>query len=42
MPGIDKLITHRFPLSDAARAFELMAAGRDTDGRALIKAVVEG
>ncbi len=40
LPGIEKIITHRFPLSDSARAFELLARGRDDDGNMVLKVMV--
>ena len=41
MGSIGSIITHRFKLEDARKAFELMKAGRDSEGKALIKAVIE-
>jgi len=40
LSNIEKIITHRFPLDDSARAFELLAKGRDEDGRMVIKVVI--
>ncbi|KAI0760562.1 GroES-like protein [Fomes fomentarius] len=40
LPAIEKIITHRFPLSDTARAFELLARGRDDDGNMVLKVMV--
>ncbi|KAH9836254.1 GroES-like protein [Rhodofomes roseus] len=42
LPNIEKIISHRFPLADAAQAFELMARGRDDDGRMVMKVMVGG
>ncbi|EPT02143.1 hypothetical protein FOMPIDRAFT_1144069 [Fomitopsis schrenkii] len=42
LPNIEKIISHRFPLADAAKAFELMARGRDDDGRMVMKVMVGG
>ncbi|OJA11373.1 hypothetical protein AZE42_05157 [Rhizopogon vesiculosus] len=39
--GIEKLITHRIPLEDAARGFELLARGKDEQGNLVIKVVIE-
>ncbi|KAG2351682.1 chaperonin 10-like protein [Suillus spraguei] len=38
--NIEKLITHRIPLEDTARAFELLARGKDEDGNMVIKIVI--
>lgn len=38
--NIEKLITHRVPLEDTARAFELLARGKDEDGNMVIKIVI--
>ena len=40
LPNIDKLITHRFALQDAAAAFELLAKGRDDEGKMVLKVMV--
>ncbi|KAI0641505.1 GroES-like protein [Trametes meyenii] len=40
LPGIEKIITHRFALQDTARAFELLARGRDDDGNMVLKVMV--
>ncbi|KAM5543482.1 hypothetical protein V8D89_002733 [Ganoderma adspersum] len=40
LPNIEKLITHRFELKDTARAFELLARGRDEEGNAVLKVMV--
>ncbi|KAI0821925.1 GroES-like protein [Trametes gibbosa] len=40
LPGIEKIITHRFSLQDTARAFELLARGRDDEGRMVLKVMV--
>jgi len=39
--NIEKLITHRIPLEDAARGFELLARGKDEDENLVIKIVIE-
>ncbi|KAI0754230.1 GroES-like protein [Daedaleopsis nitida] len=41
LPGIEKIITHRFPLAETARAFELLARGRDDSGNMVLKVMVE-
>lgn len=40
LPNIDKLVTHRFPLEQAQRAFELMSTGQDEHGNMVIKVMV--
>ncbi|KZT70034.1 GroES-like protein [Daedalea quercina L-15889] len=42
LPNVEKIISHRFPLADAAQAFELMARGRDDDGHMVMKVMVGG
>ncbi|EJC99198.1 GroES-like protein [Fomitiporia mediterranea MF3/22] len=42
LKGIEKLITHRFDLSEAKEAFELMRRGRDEQGGLVIKVLVGG
>ncbi|KAJ7072009.1 GroES-like protein [Mycena amicta] len=37
---ISKLVTHRFRLEDSKKAFELLARGRDEEGRMVLKVVV--
>ncbi|SGY35147.1 BQ5605_C002g01731 [Microbotryum silenes-dioicae] len=40
--NLDRLITHRFSFRDANAAFKANQAGKGTDGKPLIKAIVEG
>ncbi|KAI8972890.1 GroES-like protein [Trametes punicea] len=40
LPNIEKIITHRFSLKDSARAFELLARGRDDEGNMVLKVMV--
>lgn len=40
LPNVEKIITHRFPLEQTARAFELLARGRDEEGRMVIKIMI--
>lgn len=40
LPNIEKIITHRFPLEQTARAFELLSRGRDEEGRMVIKVMI--
>ena len=42
LPNVEKIISHRIPLADAAKAFELMARGRDDDGHMVMKVMVGG
>lgn len=42
LPNIESIITHRFPLAESARAFDLLAKGRDEDGRMVLKVMVGG
>jgi L-iditol 2-dehydrogenase len=38
--NIEKLITHRFALKDAVRAFETLARGKDENGNMVIKIMI--
>ena len=40
LPNIEKIITHRFPLEESKRAFELLAKGRDEEGRMVLKVMI--
>ncbi|KAI0718707.1 GroES-like protein [Cerioporus squamosus] len=40
LPNIERIITHRMPLKDTAKAFELLARGRDDAGNMVIKVMV--
>jgi L-iditol 2-dehydrogenase len=40
--GIEKLITHRFPLERSADAFALLTRGKDESGRMVLKVMVDG
>ncbi|KAF8842927.1 GroES-like protein [Paxillus ammoniavirescens] len=40
LTNIEKLITHRMGLQDTARAFELMARGKDEDGNTVLKVMI--
>lgn len=42
LPNIEKLITHRLPLQDAQRGFELLAKGADEDGNVVLKVMIGG
>ncbi len=42
LDGVEKMITHRFPLTEANRAFEVMKKGVDEDGRLVVKVCVDG
>jgi len=38
--NVDKLITHRFALRDAAKAFDLLAKGKDEHGKMALKVMI--
>ena len=40
LPNIEKIITHRFPLEESAKAFELLAKGKDDEGRMVLKVMI--
>lgn len=40
LPNVEKIITHRFGLEESARAFELLARGRDEEGRMVLKVMI--
>ncbi|KAI0066791.1 GroES-like protein [Artomyces pyxidatus] len=40
LPNLDKLVTHRFRLSDTARAFELLTRGVDERGQMVLKVML--
>lgn len=40
LANVESIITHRFPLEDSARAFELLAKGRDEQGRMVLKVMI--
>ena len=40
LPNVEKIITHRFPLEQSARAFELLAKGRDEEGKMVLKVMI--
>jgi len=42
LDGIEKMITHRFPLIESRRAFDLMKAGTDSRGGLVVKVCVVG
>lgn len=41
LQNADKLITHRFPLTETNQAFELLARGQDEDGNMVLKVMIE-
>ena len=41
LASIDKLITHRFSLEDSVDAFELLAKGKDAEGRMALKVFIK-
>ncbi|KAJ7240587.1 chaperonin 10-like protein [Mycena rebaudengoi] len=40
LKNVDKLVTHRFTLARAAQAFELLARGKDEEGRMVLKVMI--
>lgn len=42
LDGVEKMITHRFPLSESKRAFDVMKKGVDEDGRLVVKVCIDG
>ena len=40
LPDVSCLITHRFPLEESARAFDLLAKGKDEQGRMVLKVMI--
>jgi L-iditol 2-dehydrogenase len=40
LKNVEKLVTHRLPLEDSARAFEMLARGMDESGDMVLKIVV--
>lgn len=40
LQNIGKLVTHRMNLEDTARAFELLARGKDDDGNMVLKVMI--
>ncbi|KAG6854490.1 hypothetical protein C0991_006092 [Blastosporella zonata] len=41
LKNVEKLITHRFPLQDTKRAFDLLSRGQDEDGNMVLKVMIE-
>jgi L-iditol 2-dehydrogenase len=40
LKNVDKLVTHRFPLKDTKRAFDLLCRGQDEEGKMIIKIMI--
>lgn len=40
--NVEALISHRFPLERTAEAFEMLARGKDAEGRMVLKVMVDG
>lgn len=40
LKNIEKIITHRFPLQDTKRAFDLLSRGQDEDGNMVLKVMI--
>jgi L-iditol 2-dehydrogenase len=41
LANVEKLVTHRFSLQESARAFDLLAKGKDEQGRMVLKVMIE-
>ncbi|KAG5350152.1 hypothetical protein C0989_012476 [Termitomyces sp. Mn162] len=41
LKNIEKLITHRFPLQETKRGFDLLSRGQDEDGNMVLKVMIE-
>ena len=42
LEGVEKMITHRFSLTESKRAFEVMKKGVDEYGRLVVKVCIDG
>ena len=42
LAGVEKMMTHRFPLTESKRAFEVMKKGVDENGRLVVKVCIDG
>jgi L-iditol 2-dehydrogenase len=40
LKNVEKLVTHRFPLKDTKRAFDLLAQGEDEEGKMIMKIMI--
>jgi len=40
LENVDRLVTHRFPLEETQRAFEMMRKGVDDEGNMVLKVMV--
>lgn len=40
LKNVEKLVTHRFPLKDTKRAFDLLCRGQDEEGKMVLKIMV--
>ena len=40
LKNVDKLVTHRFPLKDTKRAFDLISKGQDEEGKMVMKIMI--
>jgi L-iditol 2-dehydrogenase len=40
LKNVEKLVTHRFPLEKSAHAFDLLAKGKDDDGKMVLKVMI--
>jgi L-iditol 2-dehydrogenase len=42
LEGVEKMITHRLPLTESKRAFDIMKNGVDENGRLVVKVCIDG
>jgi L-iditol 2-dehydrogenase len=40
LKNVDRLVTHRFPLKDTKRAFDLLSKGHDDEGKMIMKIMI--
>jgi L-iditol 2-dehydrogenase len=40
LAGVERMVTQRFPLEEASKAFELLAQGKDKNGGLVVKVMV--
>ena len=40
LKNVEKLVTHRFPLKDTKRAFDILSRGQDEEGKMCLKIMI--